>query len=76
MPKVPNSEENAGKCACERCPTFLQIDCPKEKQEILYCAKGKTACDFPEKGCLCNACPIHEAYNLDGSYFCFRGIAE
>lgn len=76
MPKVPDTKENEDKCFCPRCPTFVQTNCPKEKQEILYCAKGKTACELTEKGCLCGACPVHEKYDLDGGYFCFKGAPE
>ncbi|TSA44944.1 DUF2769 domain-containing protein [bacterium] len=76
MPKVPSTKENENKCFCLRCPTYLQADCPKEKQEILYCATGKTTCALAEKGCLCGACPVHEEYDLDGGYFCFKGAPE
>jgi hypothetical protein len=76
MPKVPSTKKNENKCFCTKCLTYLQADCPKEKTEILYCAKGKTACDLKEKGCICGACPVHEEYKLDGMYFCFRGVAK
>ncbi len=76
MPKVPDAPENAAKCFCPKCPTFTQSDCPAEKQEILYCAKGKTDCGLAENGCLCGACPVHEEYMLAGGYFCTRGAAE
>ncbi|MFA5925859.1 MAG: DUF2769 domain-containing protein [Parcubacteria group bacterium] len=76
MPKVPDNQENANKCFCVRCPTFIQTECPKEKTEILYCAKGKTDCELSKKGCLCGACPVHEEYNLEGGYFCLRGAEK
>jgi hypothetical protein len=76
MPKVPDATENADKCFCPKCPTFLQSECPKQKKEILYCATGKTAYELSEKGCLCGACPVHEEYNLNGGYFCLKGATE
>jgi hypothetical protein len=76
MSKVPNTPENEAKCVCPRCPTWLTNGCPKEKNELLYCAKGKTICDLPEAGCICGACPMHEEYKLDGMYFCFRGAEK
>lgn len=76
MEKVPDTRENADICFCLKCPTYLQTGCPKEKEEILYCAKGRTDCELKEAGCLCGACPVHEKYLLDGGYFCFRGKAQ
>jgi len=76
MSKVPNTQENEVKCVCLKCPTWLSNGCPKEKNELLYCAKGETVCELTEYGCLCGACPVYEEYNLDGGYFCLRSAAE
>jgi hypothetical protein len=76
MTKVENTADNEKKCRCPGCPTWHSSDCPKEKTEYLYCAKGKTACDLSDKGCLCGMCPVFEENNLSGGYFCFNGIAE
>lgn len=76
MPKVPNTSENEAKCVCPRCPTWIANECPKEKNELLYCARGKTACNLPEAGCICGTCPNWEKYDLSKGYFCLRGIAE
>ncbi|OGI26707.1 MAG: hypothetical protein A2359_03455 [Candidatus Moranbacteria bacterium RIFOXYB1_FULL_43_19] len=76
MTRVPNTKENAEKCFCPKCPTFTQSNCPEEKEENLYCAKGKTACKLSKEGCLCGACPVHAEYNLEDGYFCFRGATE
>jgi len=76
MPQVPDTKENMEKCICRICPTFMQSDCPKSKKEGLYCAKGKTACNLSEKGCLCGSCPVHEENRLEGGYFCLKGRAK
>ena len=76
MPKVPNTSENEAKCVCPRCPTWIANECPKEKNELLYCARGKTVCDLPEAGCICGTCPNWEKYDLSKGYFCLKGIAE
>ncbi|MFA5872075.1 MAG: DUF2769 domain-containing protein [Parcubacteria group bacterium] len=76
MAKVPVTPENETKCACPRCPTWMSDSCPKEKGENLFCAKGKTACELPDKGCICGTCPIWTEYGLSKGYFCFNGVAE
>ncbi len=76
MSRVSNTKENEDKCFCPKCPIFLQADCPKEKQEILYCVTGKTVCEISEYGCLCGICPVYKEYNLEEGYFCLRGAAE
>lgn len=76
MSKVPITPENEGKCICPGCPTFLANDCPKEKNERLYCGKGKSACELPEKGCICGNCPVWDEYSLANGYFCLHGQAE
>ncbi len=74
MPKVENNPSNQVKCFCPNCPTFNA--CAKEKNERLYCAVGKTACDFKMKGCLCGACTVHAENNLQSGYYCLKGSAD
>lgn len=74
MPKVENNLSNQKKCFCPNCPTF--DTCAKEKNERLYCAAGKTACDLKMKGCLCGACPVHAENNLQSGYYCLKGLAD
>jgi hypothetical protein len=76
MPKVVDTAENAAKCVCGRCPTFVQSDCPEEKTEALYCARQKTACELQEMGCICGVCPVHSENQLTSEYFCTKGAAE
>jgi hypothetical protein len=76
MVKVENSKENSDKCLCPKCPTWKSNDCPAQMRERLYCAKGKTACDLADKGCLCGMCPVFEQYKLRIGYFCFNGEAK
>lgn len=73
MSRVENNEANMKKCSCPRCPTH--DECAKKGGEALYCAKGKTACVFQDKGCICAACPLWEQYDLEKGYFCFNGEA-
>lgn len=74
--KVPKTPDNAKKCLCPTCPTYLSEDCPKNGDENLFCAAGKSKCDLPEKGCFCGACPIWTEYGLSGGYFCLNGEAQ
>lgn len=71
---VLNNDENASKCVCPKCPSFNE--CMKEKNEVLYCARGKTGCEVPKKGCLCGGCPVHLENGLDKWYYCLFGKAE
>ena len=76
MGKVPNTPENEVKCNCPNCPTWLANECPKEKKENLFCAKGTTTCNLPDNGCVCGMCLVHDKYDLEGGYFCFNGEAQ
>jgi hypothetical protein len=76
MGKVENTPGNEAKCKCPHCPTWMANECPKEKDENLYCAKGRTACDLPEAGCLCGACAVFAENGLSKGYFCFSGEVE
>lgn len=76
MAKVPNTPENEKKCVCPKCPTWQLNNCPKENNERLFCAKGKTVCELVEAGCICGTCPNWETYKLSRGYFCLNGVAE
>jgi hypothetical protein len=59
-------------CVCGKCPTYTA--CMKEKNELLYCATGKSACrEVPKRGCICLTCPITRALELKHAYFCVSG---
>jgi len=73
---VPDTNENAEKCLCPSCPTGKSNVCAAEKEETLYCGKGKTACNLIDKGCICGECPLWFRYSLTGGYFCFNGKAK
>ena len=69
--KVPNTKENYDKCICTNCPSYN--DCTKEKNEKLFCAKGKSACDMNHNGCICGECPVQSENRFSGMYFCING---
>ncbi|MDP2708569.1 MAG: DUF2769 domain-containing protein [bacterium] len=75
MPKVADNQENLNQCVCARCPSYLTHECAAEKQELLYCAKGATACPLTNEGCICGACPVFIKNGLEGGFFCFNGAA-
>lgn len=63
---VDDSEENREKCICADCPSY-----PRECEgERLYCARGKSTCEIPVRGCICALCPVYYEYNLTGLYYC------
>jgi len=74
MAKVPDTQENVQKCICGGCPSY--DDCMRDNNEILYCAKEKSACEVPRKGCLCGACPLVAEFGLDKMYYCVMGAEE
>lgn len=77
MKDVPDEErmkmmEEKGKmCVCPSCPSYNE--CTKGKEELLYCAKGKSSCEIEEKGCTCPGCPITEQMGLKNTFFCTKG---
>ncbi|MFC1875224.1 DUF2769 domain-containing protein [Chloroflexota bacterium] len=73
MSKVPDTQENLNKCICGGCPSHNQ--CMKDKMEGLYCAKGKSTCEFEKIGCLCAVCPLTPEFNLDKLYYCEIGAS-
>jgi hypothetical protein len=70
MVKVIDTPENFKVCICTSCPTYGVTVCPKEKSEKLYCARGKSSCVLPEKGCICGGCPVWTKNSLTDYYFC------
>ncbi|MBS3819757.1 DUF2769 domain-containing protein [bacterium] len=74
MAQVDDTKENLQKCICGQCPSFNQ--CMKDQGEGLYCAKGKSSCEFDKEGCICGTCPLTPEYDLDGVYYCSIGKAE
>lgn len=71
---VSDSVENAAKCRCNSCLTYRATPCPAEQGEGLYCARGKTSCPLPAKGCRCGGCPVAGASHLGGGFFCIKGV--
>ncbi len=64
--KVEDNEQNRKMCFCPKCPSF-----PKScSGEVLYCARGKSACEINAKGCICPGCPVYLANKLTKLYYC------
>jgi glutamate synthase domain-containing protein 2 len=63
---VQDTKENRKKCLCPDCPSYPH-GC---KGEILYCGRGKSACDIEARGCNCVNCPVYYENNLEGLFFC------
>lgn len=72
--KVPDTKENAGMCICPNCPTHNS--CMKEKNENLFCSRGKSECKVVRQGCICGECPVASRYRLNELYFCDNGQAK
>lgn len=73
MAKIEDTPENLARCICEKCPTH--DSCAKEKKELLFCARGESACPLIERGCICGDCPNWALYGLEKGYFCLHGKA-
>jgi hypothetical protein len=74
MARVPDTQENVVQCICRGCPSY--DDCMRGNNEILYCAREKSACEVSRDGCLCNECPLTSEFNLDQLFYCITGPAE
>jgi hypothetical protein len=72
--KVPDTKENLMKCICMKCPTHNK--CMKDNMQGLFCARGKSSCDFSKNGCLCGECPVGTDYKLKEYYYCEVGPAK
>lgn len=71
---VPYTPENLEKCLCPTCPTLNE--CMRNRDERLFCSRGKSMCEFERKGCLCGECPIESEYGLTDFYYCYFGAAK
>jgi len=71
---VPYTSENCEKCLCPTCPTF--DECMRNRDERLFCSRGKSECEIERKGCLCGECPVESEYGLTGFYYCYFGAAK
>ncbi len=58
-------------CICPDCPTYNK--CAVDRQEVLFCFKGKTDCISDELGCICADCPVAAELDLVNLYYCTRG---
>ena len=68
-----DNQENLAQCICEGCKVYNE--CARGKNEKLYCAKGKSECELDyKKICICGACPVYEANDLKGGFFCFKKL--
>jgi len=75
MAKVIKNEDNLKLCSCPVCPSYNE--CASDKDEKLYCSAEVTiACEYKMNGCICGACPVHQASNLANGYYCIKGSAE
>ena len=74
MAKVHDTRENMAKCICGECPSY--DGCMKNGTESLYCARGKSACEVAQKGCVCGVCPIAPEFGLAKMYYCESGAEE
>ena len=59
---VPNTNENMEKCICKNCPTY--DSCMGEKNELFFCAAGKSGCKVNKNECICETCLIDKEFNL------------
>jgi hypothetical protein len=74
MAKIPDTAENNTKCICGGCPSYT--DCMQDKNELLYCSRGKTECEVTKNGCMCEDCPLFAEFGLKELYYCISGAAE
>jgi hypothetical protein len=74
MSKVQKNKENISMCSCPKCPSYN--DCAKKAHQGLFCAAGKSTCNFKMNGCNCGSCPVHKTYNLKAGYYCMNGTAD
>ena len=63
--------KNRSMCVCAKCPSYSS--CMKEKNELLFCATGKSTCSVEMKGCICPTCPVTPMIGLTHAYYCTKG---
>lgn len=61
-------------CICAGCPSYTT--CMKEKDELLFCANGKSMCTVEERGCICPTCPVTSMLGLTHMYYCIKGTEQ
>ena len=64
------SENDLDRCACARCPSYVQGDAK------LFCLHGKSNAEVVERGCFCRTCPVHMEHHLPGRAYCLRGKSD
>lgn len=86
MAKVEKTMANMAKCQCMKCPSYafacmttslpvnfkaLVMDVSKkDRLEGMFCAFQKSIYITVDKGCLCDACALHNDCCLDKTFFC------
>lgn len=63
--------KNRSMCICGGCPTYNP--CMREKNELLFCAMGKSACAVEMNACICPTCPVTNMMGLTHAYYCIKG---
>ncbi len=71
--KVDDVPANTERCRCPSCPTYDA--CMREKQQVIFCSRGKSDCGPKAVSCMCGQCPVWAQYGLSGYYFCIQGAA-
>ena len=71
---VPDTDENARRCRCPGCTTYNE--CMKSNDELLFCSRGISKCDFKDKGCPCGACLVWAEYGLNDFFYCEIGVTS
>ncbi len=66
---VPDTHENASKCICSSCPTYIEGD------KGFFCALDKSDKNPQQHGCYCSDCALWGEYELSKGYFCINGKA-
>lgn len=66
--------KNRSICICAKCPSFTS--CMKEKDELLFCSTGKSACTVQKKACICPSCPVTGMMGLNHAYYCIKGTEK
>ena len=68
--EVPNQPENASKCICGTCPSYIDGDTG------FFCSLGESKNDVVKKGCVCSDCALWTEFELSNGYFCVEGKAS